>query len=66
MDDTLVMTSDIDEASRAAVGAALAQRGPPLNGAAVVAAWKPLFAAAPWDITHQVRGCALKPSSPTI
>lgn len=54
LDDTLVLTADADEASHTAVSAALAQRRPPLDGAAVLAAWKPLFAAAPWDVTHQV------------
>ena len=58
-----MMTADIDEASHAAMSAALAQRRPPLDGAAVLAAWKPLFAAAPWDSTHKVRGYGSKPST---
>lgn len=41
------------------MAAALAQRQPRLDGAAVLAAWKPLFAAAPWDVMHQVRGCGI-------
>lgn len=59
LDDTLVLTADADEASHAAVLTQLSDHVPALNPDAVLAAWKLLFAAAPWDVTHQARTLVL-------
>lgn len=61
LDDTLVLTADADQLSHAAVLAQLSDHAPALNPDAVLAAWKLLFAAAPWDVTHQARILVLSP-----